>query len=215
MTNKPTLQPIDPAAQSEPTREMEPTNSATAAMPDPFAPENLRLSQSFNEMVGVKKILTTVPVRKPGAQDFVRVRLGPEYRENFPIIDLKDDREEFVVTAALVPELLSEIINKTLYLSINKQGTVFFWPVRLPMPDGKDIDWWRSGRDAADRATRTWVRVRANMNLGAYDIFEAGATLGEPEWPELSYWDLVKIAFKDHLIADLDHPVIKRLRGLA
>ncbi len=49
MTTKPTLQPIEPAAE---------TNSETAAAPDPFAPENLRLSQSFNEMVGVKKILT-------------------------------------------------------------------------------------------------------------------------------------------------------------
>ena len=204
MATKP--QPIEPATE---------TNSATAAAPDPFTPENLRLSQSFNEMVGVKKILTTVPVRKPGAQDFVRVRPGPEYRENFPIIDLKDDREEFVVTAALVPELLTEVVNKTLYLAINKQGTVFFWPVRLPTPDGKDLDWWRSGREAADRATRTWVRVRANMNLGAYEIYEAAATLSEPEWPDLSYWDLIKIAFKDHLIGDLDHPVIKRLRGLA
>lgn len=205
MMTKPTLQPIEPAAE---------TDSATAT-PDPFAPENLRLSQSFNEMVGVKKILSTVPVRKPGAQDFVRVRAGPEYRENFPIIDLKDDREEFVVTAALVPELLTEVVNKTLYLAINKQGTVFFWPVRLPTPDGKDLDWWRSGREAADCATRTWVRVRANMNLGAYEIYEAAATLSEPEWPDLSYWDLIKIAFKDHLIGDLDHPVIKRLRGLA
>ena len=53
------------------------------------------------------------------------------------------------------------------------------------------------------------------MNLGAYEIFEEAATLDEPAWPELSYWDLIKIAFKDHLITDLDHAVIKRLRGLA
>ena len=116
MTTKPTLQPIEPA---------EITTTATTA-PDPFAPENLRLSQSFNEMVGVKKILTTVPVRKPSAQDFVRVRPEPEYRENFPVIDLKDDREEFIVTASLVPELLSETINKTLFLAVNKQGTFFY-----------------------------------------------------------------------------------------
>jgi hypothetical protein len=182
---------------------------------DPFAPENLRLNQSFTELVGVKKILTTVPVRKPGAQDFVRVRPGADYRENFPVIDLKDDREEYIVTASLVPELLGEIVNKTLFLAINKQGTVFFWPVRLPSPDGKDLDWWRSAREAAERATRTWVRVKANMNLGAYDVYEAQATLSEPEWPELGYWDLVRLAFRDHLITDLDHAVIKRLRGLA
>jgi hypothetical protein len=42
--------------------------------PDPFDPENLRLGQSFIETAGVEKLLTTVPVRKPNAQDFVRVR---------------------------------------------------------------------------------------------------------------------------------------------
>jgi len=201
---KPTLQAINEVAAEN-----------AAGAPDPFAPENLRLSQSFNETVAVKKVIATVPVRKPGQQDWVRVRSGPEWRENFPIIDLKDDREEFVVTAALVPELFSEIINKTLYLTINRQGTVFFWPVRLPSPDGKDLDWWRSAREAAERATQTWVRVRANMNLGAYDIYEAVSDLGEPNWPDLDYWQLIKIAFADHLITDLDHAVVKRLSGKA
>ena len=37
---------------------------------DPFDPENLRLDQSFTEAAGVKKLLTTVPVRKPKSQDF-------------------------------------------------------------------------------------------------------------------------------------------------
>ena len=45
--------------------------------PDPFNPDNLRLSQSFAETVGVKKLLTTVPVRKPSPQDFVRVHPDP------------------------------------------------------------------------------------------------------------------------------------------
>jgi hypothetical protein len=156
-----------------------------------------------------------VPVRKPGAQDFVRVHPSSEYRENFPIVELKDDREEYIVAARLVPQLFGEFVNKTLYLAINKQGTPFFWPVRLPTPEGKDLEWWRSAREAADRATRTWIRIRANTNLGAYEMFEAGAVFGEPEWPEVGYWELIKIAFKDHLIENLDHPVVKRLRGLA
>jgi hypothetical protein len=60
-----------------------------------------------------------------------------------------------------------------------------------------------------------WVRVKANTNLGAYEIFKAQAEFGEPEWPDLSFWELIKIAFRDHLIDSLDHPVVKRLRGLA
>lgn len=200
-----THDPIKPAA---------PGPTETAAL-DPFAPENLRLSQSFVETAGVKKLLKTVPVRKPSPQDFVRVHPDPAFRENFPIIELKDEREEYIVTSSLVLSLADELVSKTLFLAINRQGVVFFWPVRLPSPDGKNLDWWRSSREAAELAMTRWVRVRANMSLGAYDIFEAEGVLPEPEWPELSFWDLVKLAFRDHLIDRLDHPVLKRLRGLA
>ena len=39
-------------------------------MPNPFDPAALRLNQDFAETVGVKKLLTTVPVRKPGKRGF-------------------------------------------------------------------------------------------------------------------------------------------------
>jgi len=193
--------------------DMQPTTEQQASTPDPFNPTNLRLSQSFVETAGVKKLLTTIPVRKPSPQEFVRVHPSPEYRENFPIIELKDEREEYIVTASLVPELIGEFVVKTLYLAINRQGTLFFWPARLPGPDGKDMNWWKSGREAAQLAMKDWVRVKANMNLAAYDIFKAGSVISEPDWPTLGYWDLIKIAFRDHLIDRIDHPVIKRLRG--
>jgi len=192
---------------------MQPTAEQQASTPDPFNPTNLRLSQSFVETAGVKKLLTTVPVRKPSRQDFVRVHPDPAYRENFPIIELKDEREEYIVVADLVPALVGEFVTKTLFTAINRQGTVFFWPVRLPSPDGKDLDWWRSSREAAELAMTSWIRVRANMNLGANDIFEADSKFSDPEWPQLGFWELIKIAFRDHLIDRLDHPVIKRLRG--
>jgi hypothetical protein len=185
------------------------------AAADPFSPENLKLSQSFIETAGVKKLTTTVPVRKPSAQDFVRARHEPQFRENFPIIELKDEREEYIVVADLVPELMGEFVTKTLFTAINRQGTVFFWPVRLPSPDGRDMEWWRSAREAAELATKFWIRVRANMNLGAYEIFKAECVIPDPEWPELGFWDLIKIAFRDHLIDRIDHPVVKQLRGQA
>ena len=193
--------------------DMQPTTEQQASTPDPFTPTNLRLSQSFVDTAGVKKLLTTIPVRKPSPQEFVRVHPSPEYRENFPIIELKDEREEYIVTASLVPELIGEFVIKTLYLAINRQGTLFFWPVRLPGPDGKDMNWWKSAREAAVLAMKDWVRVKANMNLGAYDIFQPDGVIPDPEWPQRGFWELIKIAFRDHLIDRIDHPVIKRLRG--
>ena len=54
----------------------------TADIDDPFADlASLRLDQDFTETCGVKKLLRTIPVRKPNQQDFVRVHPDPAYRE--------------------------------------------------------------------------------------------------------------------------------------
>jgi hypothetical protein len=203
---KSTLQAVDPAATSD------------TALPDPFAPENLRLDQDVLEKGGVKKLLTTIPVRKPSKQTFFRVRPGQEWREMFPIIDLKDDREEYIVVRNLVPELQTEIVYKQLCLAITRQGTLFFLPLRYPGPDGRDMEWWRSLREHAHRAEKNWIRIIANQELGAYECLQASDALSEPEWPsetEFKFWDLIKIAFREYLVTSLDHPVVKRLRGQA
>ena len=198
--------------------ELENSHAGTEApslAPDPFDLGNLRLSQSFTETAGVKKLLTTVPVRKPNPQDWVRVHPGSEYRENFPLIELKDEREEYVVAASLVPELVGEFVSKTLYTTVNRQGVVSLWPVRLPDPDGREMEWHRSAREAAELAMNRWVRCKANRSLGAYDIFQAEACIAEPAWPDLTFQQIIRIAFRDRLITSMDHPVIKRLRGLS
>jgi len=80
--------------ETPPVEETETPSSAapSAAAPDPFDLASLRLNPSFLETAGVKKLLTTVPVKRPSPQDFVRVHSAPEFRENFAMVDLKDDR---------------------------------------------------------------------------------------------------------------------------
>src|SRR5436305_998076 len=110
MTTKPNIHAVNPDQLDR------------SQIPDPFEPENLRLDQTFTETVAVKKLLTTVPVRKPNKQTFFRVHPDPAYREVFPIIDLKDDREEYIVVRSLVPELATEIVYKQLCLAMTRQG---------------------------------------------------------------------------------------------
>jgi hypothetical protein len=193
-----------------------PTDPTTPeAVPDPFELESLSLSQNFLETAGVKKQLRTVPVRKPNPQDFVRVHPSPDYRRPLLAIDLKDDREYFLVRPEIAGELVNETVAKTIYTAINRQGVVFLWPVTIPPPDGKDMEWWRSQREAADLAMAKWTRVKANMSLGAYEMSTAEGVMAEPVWPDVSFQELLRTAFRDRMITSLDHPVIKRLRGLS
>ena len=181
--------------------------------PDPFDLATLRLDQNFAETAGVKKLLTTVPMRKPNPQDFVRVHPSPSYRENFAMIELKDDGEEYIVRPEILRELAGETVNTTLFTALNRQGVLFLWPVRLPASDDRPNEWHRSAREAAERAMTQWLRMKANMSLGGYEITVAESAMADPAWPEHSFQDLVRIAFRDRVITSLDHPVIKRLRG--
>lgn len=187
---------------------------ASTAAPDPFDLDSLRLSQSFTETAGVKKLLRTVPVHKPNPQDFVRVHPSDQYRADFPIIELKEEREEYIVGPNLRGELAGEFVVKTLFTAINRQGVVFLWPVRLPDPEGRQMEWHRSMREAAETGMDKWTRVKANRSLGAYEITTAESTMVDPVWPEVSFQELIRLAFRDRLITTTDHPVIKRLRGL-
>jgi hypothetical protein len=180
---------------------------------DPFDPSRLRLSQNFAEMAGVKKALTTVPVRKPNRQDFIRVHPGEDYRLETTVIELKDERECYLVDPALCSELPGEITPKVLFTTINRQGVLSLWPIRLPGEDGRHDEWNRSALEAAQMAQSRWVRVVANMSLGAYEVYEATGALPDPVWPQLSFQKILEVAFKARLITNLDHPVIRRLRG--
>jgi hypothetical protein len=62
-------------------------------------------------------------------------------------------------------------------------------------------------------AESKWVRVSANMPGGMYDVVQAVAELTEPEWPDLPFAEILRLAFKDQFIRSPDHPVLRALRG--
>ncbi len=183
--------------------------------PDPFAPERMRLSQDFASTLGVKKALLTVPVRKPSREWFVQVHPDESYRVQTAVLELKEDREVYYVDPSLWSDLMGEATfgPRALFTAINRQKVVFIWPIRLPGADGKIDEWNQSLLAAAQKATGRWIRVAANMALGAYELWEADTNLSEPEWPDVPFSDLLRIAFKHRFITSLDHPVLKRLRG--
>jgi hypothetical protein len=185
----------------------------SAESDDPFDLAKLRVGQEFLETTKVKKLLTTVPVRTPGPHDFFRVHSSPKYRETLAFVELKEDREVYLANLAEVPDLEPEAYIATLFTAITRTGVLFMWPVRVPAADGRVNGWHLSAADAAERAMRNWVKIKANMGLGAYEISEAEGPIPDPNWPDLSYSAIYKIAFKDRLINRQDHPVLKRLRG--
>jgi hypothetical protein len=183
-----------------------------AASDDPYDLSKLRVNPEALEGASVRKILTTVPVRKPNKQDFVRVRPEPQHRETLALIELRDERETYIVDLVAVPELQSEVYLATVFTAINRLGTLFLWPIKIPT-GGRVSDWHTSAASAVQHAMRTWIRVQSDMDLGAYVPFEAAGDIPPPVWPDHTFSELIRLGFKDKVIRDLNHPIAKRLRG--
>jgi len=178
-----------------------------------FDLKSLKLSQDFGSEVGVKKLITTIPIRKPNKHEFVRVHDDQAYQLQTAVIEIKEDRETYFVDQAIATQLPDMVVPKLIVVAINRQGILFLWPIRLPGADGRHDNWNSSALEASNIAKETWIKVTSNMSLGAYEVYEAVANLPEPEWPELDFQEIMEIACKDRFITTLEHPVIKRIRG--
>jgi hypothetical protein len=178
-----------------------------------FDLDKLRLSQDFHEVVGVKKALITVPVRKPSRQDFIRVLPGEDWKLETAIVELEVDRETYLIDPSLWSELPGEIIPKVLFTTINRQGVLTLWPIRLPGEDGRLDSWNQSALEAAEMAEKRWIRLASNKSLRAYEVYEATGDIPKPVWPDITFDKIIKIAFKNRYIDSRDHPVVHQLRG--
>jgi len=179
--------------------------------------DDLRVTQDYAGLAPTRKILTVVPLKKPGKQQFVRVHPSDEWSlAPVAILELKDDkdRESYLVMPCLQEALAEEVSMKALFTAITRNGDVFIWPVKLPGPDGRTDTWSLSALRAVQAAKEHWVRVSSNMGAKHYEVRVAEAAIPDPQWPDdCTFEDLVNIAFKDKVIDSLDHPVVRRLRG--
>jgi len=188
----------------------------TDQSPDPFDPKSLAIKGNPADAIGVKRALTVVPVRKPNRQEFFRTHPNEEYAVQIAILELKMENETYAISPEVALAIPGETKVVRLTTAINRQGNVFLWPVLLPSNEGREMAWHSSAREAAERAQSVWVRMVANMGGGYYDIWEADGSVGEPQWPEHSFTQLLKVAFGNGRLIDReDHPVLQQLLGRA
>jgi len=176
--------------------------------------QSLRLPANYGASLGVKKLLTNVPVGKPGRGQFFRTHKAEDMTFDAMLLEQKESGEKYVVTPN-VAQAISELVRPVrLHAAIDRQNNVFL--IRVPLPDetGTRNPWHESLAQAVELAKSKWVRIDANRQVGAYDVSIAQSEkLPEPEWPAHDIDALVRVAFRGKIITDLDHPVVQSLLG--
>jgi hypothetical protein len=209
-TGNPPANPDGPDKASPPP-DMTPAKDAA----DPFDPAKLRLTQNFLSTGGVKKHIPSLSARKPTKEEWFQVRPDPEFSLDTLLLDLKDSGETYLISPDLHGELIAEktVTARRIVTVVNRQGSPFLWPLKLPSPDGRQDRWADSALEAAVVATKQWVRMQADMGLGAYIFFTPQGELPPPDWPDMGLREMLKLAFRNNYIDSHDHLVLRRLRG--
>lgn len=187
---------------------------ATSPPSDPFNPASLRIDVSKMRETGAKKALLSVPVRKPGDQEYVRVHPGKDYHAPYAVIVDKERGETYLVHGNLVGELSRDVKIVDLRYVITRAGDLSVWAVPLPPGDGRDNPWHQSARQIAELAETKWVRVTASKGAGRYEAWEAPPGIPDPVWSEMTFNDVLRLAFPQPRIIDsIDHPFVRKLMG--
>ena len=191
------------------------TTDGLAGENDRFDPAKLRIDHTSSAALGAKRVILNVPVQKPPSQMFFRVHPSPDMRLDVLVIELKTEKETYLVIPELAQALAAEVKPVRLYTCLPRiGGGIFLWHVRLPDDTGREYAWHVSARKAAEVGMKSWIRVQSNMGMGCYDVM-ASDHIPEPEWPNITFRELLRIAFGGGRIIDsLDHPVIRQLAGL-
>lgn len=173
----------------------------------------LRLPQNYNEITQVKLQILKVAIRKPTKHEFIRVRPGDDWKCKVLTYKSGDADVLFVVAPPMLSALQQLTTPTQLHTAINQDGIVFLLPVTLPSSDGKPNSWNDTKAAAVKEAETDWVRIVANQDRRAYDINLPVNPKPDPEWPDYSFDELLKLAFKGNVIDSIDHPIVKKILG--
>ena len=171
------------------------------------------LGRPLDELLPSEKVLTSLPVRKPKRDEWVR--LHPEIHARVYVYESKDDQSWYVVLPDFLEPLLDVVRYVEMSLAVNYAGTPFAWPVPLPT-ESKSHRAHVTAFAGAEQARREWVRI--SWGDGEYDVYRRSSAKVEPKWPSEigSASEMLRFASKAggfEVIDSMDHPVVRGLLG--
>jgi hypothetical protein len=164
-------------------------------------------------LVPVRKRLTAIPPRTPNKEWFVRTSRHPDHNGILPLYwDKSGDGHPYLIDETVQDFFGEAVRNNYCVLSCTRQLVYFLWCSPLEGPDGDWNTWHSSAHDMKGFAAESWIRVKSNKQLAGYEVVDPiGAPPPDPVWPDISWEDIVRLAFRRHLVETENHPLINRL----
>ena len=217
----PDLEPPLPCGEAIPNGEDEPSPGGNGAAPSPSPAarksdvfddlDSIRIDPK-REQLATRVTILRIAVRRPKPQEFIRAH--PSFEITLHGLEDRENGDHYIVKPEPgLLELLRAFIHMTLIVpSINRQGTVFLWPLKIG--GDRTNPWNDTARLALDAARHHWVSVRSNRDSGSYDIVDPIDPLPDPIWPDRDFPALMRLGYGNHKFIDTaDHPIVLNLTG--
>lgn len=188
------------------------SGSVTPEKRDIFA-DLAAFGRPIDEIIPSEKLLSSLPVRKPKRDEWVRVH--NEIQVRVYIYEAKEDNANYIVMPAVAESLLDVVRFVQLSLAVNYSGSAFAWPVPVPT-ERKPHRAHISAFAGAEKAMCEWVRI--SWCKDDYEIRRRLSSKIEPVWPGeiTSASEMLRFVVKAggiEIIESLDHPVVRALLG--
>jgi hypothetical protein len=89
-------------------------------------------------------------------------------------------------------------------------GSLGLWDV--PASSGAG-DWALSGQQILAAGRRSWLRIQADSKEKYYRHFLPQNPIPDRPWPEMTFSEILRKAFKGRVVTSEDHELIRRLRN--
>lgn len=173
----------------------------------------LKVGLDIDPSSGATEVLTSVPVRKGKKQEYFRIHPDSKMQLLTQTYENADERKSYIPTTEMREHLVGDLTYTHLHLGITRQGNLIVVPVKVPGEGETPSPWHETAKQAVELAKTGWVRMAADMSLGAYRIYKAEGDLPDPKWPDKSFSEILELAYQGKVIDNENHPVVQRLRG--
>ena len=192
-----------------------PAEKLMEADDDEFSPENLRLLNKIDLRDLVITELVELPARKPKKGEWFRVH--PDYHQQGGILELDGERKVFWVAKKIQSQVAHDgcFTFRLCVLCVNLEGVPFIWPVKTDVEaGGTGNKWVRIPFEAMTKGREKWTRLYWSDEKREHIVLTSDL-LDVPKFPDKTFSELLKLAFKGAVISTPDHPAILNLKGKA
>jgi hypothetical protein len=159
--------------------------------------------------------LGRLAIERPPNEAFFRIHL--EHWQDLTVYEHMEgmDRVSYLILGDVYKQVIDEPVfkHKRFHLYVTRDGACGLWGVSLPDLNGRINTWSESAMTLISRARKEWVRCVPDKEANSYGYRKSKKDFGEPKWPTETWLELLTLAFKGHVIEDLDHDILKKLRG--